>query len=390
MKTTYQTYWLLGALRFACICFIIPVYFIFLLKHLNQSQWLASCVNASFFLGCAFCEVPGGAICDVLGCRKTYVLGNFLAAIALVLYAGSTTFWQFVGCELMESIAVGLVNCTLFSWVNQVGEKQGYKPEDHTEANTKAMQIALVFGAITACIGASLAKQDMQIPWLCAGIGIALVGTLSFFLMKDEASPKATFREVVTRTGQTMKTGYRLSMGCPQIRRYLILMFALAIAIQAPNSQWQPVFKSYFGDLSVLGYSFSLINILMAVGSFMAIPLFKRTGCDFMAIRIIFIVVGFLIAICLLVTNPIYLVSIFMLHEVLRGVIGPIASELICRLVPDKTVRTTIMSFGTLPFDLGSVAGLAASGLMPSPPLAWGLSGVFLILVALCSRGSRI
>lgn len=378
-KRTIQLYFLFSALYALSFSFIGATYVIFLLaRGLNLFE--VNLVNVVFYLMVFAFEIPTGAIADVFGRKKSFVISCFITAGANFIYAASHSFWGFALAEATAAVGMTFATGAFQAWL-----------VDRLKYFNYAESLKLIFAReqqITQCsfivgtiIGAYIAEINIALPWIFGGIVFFITGVLAAIILKEEyfARPRFSLKQNLHLLQTTVKTS---AAYCRGNKNVLFIMLAGAIfcfATQAPNMQWQPFFAEFLSDKKHLGFISAGIFISIMLGSTVSVRYFsccnERTGLIIAsALSGAFIVAT---AVCAAFLPALIF---FMSHELCRGIYRPIKETYLNNNIPSDK-RATIISFEAMALHLGGAAGLITSGLFAeyaSISSAWLISGAIL------------
>src|SRR5580704_16088495 len=118
----YYTVW--GMYSFAG-GFLFGVYPIFL-RSRGLSQLQINSVLATYFLVLFLTDVPTGAFADLLGRRRSFVLGAFLRVSAFLLYFVAHHYYVFIIAESIDGIGTTFGNGAIDAWGVDALDNAGY------------------------------------------------------------------------------------------------------------------------------------------------------------------------------------------------------------------------------------------------------------------------
>lgn len=238
---------------------------------------------------------------------------------------------------------------------------------------------------IGAVLGGYLGAVDLALPWLAGSMVLFLLFVVSRFLMMEpyvKRKPlrlKSTFEEMKRIASSSVRYG----MSHPVIFNMIIAGFLLGIAVQPWNMYWSPFFKDTLNvDTSVLGWMFAAISLFSMVGMHFARHTLARLKDRKSVLIFDIILIAVAIIISSVIGAPYLVVLFFLLHEIGRGMWGPIDSALMNDYVPSKQ-RATIISFDSMVSHGGSAIGLFASGLIANSygiPASWIIGAAVLLM----------
>ena len=384
-KRTIRCYLGLSFLTKFGISFIAAVYATFLMSQ-GLNLFLVNMVNFVFFITMFICEIPTGAVADVFGRKISFVCSCFLYAIGMFIYAGSHSFFGFALAEMIAAVGRTFASGAFQAWLVDCVRHQGYGGSLNLVFSKEQQlgQLGLIIGAIC---GAFLADKNMALPWVVAGFIMLVAGIAAMLLMKEEYFVKQNFsiKNGFLAMKNTAVTSFTYGMKHKVVRFVLVLAVIQFFAVQAPNMQWQPFFSQFLSNKTQLGFVFALIAIAMGVGSALAPWFLKKTKSEEKALLVSQAIIGVgVIATVFFDWFPAAL-SMFIVHEMARGLFKPIKDVYLNDHIPSKE-RATLISFESLFAHIGGAIGLFVSGLMAekiSIPFTWVFSGAVLICSSL-------
>ena len=132
-------------------------------------------IQAAFHLAVLALEVPSGYLADVIGRRRTLVLGALFFPMGFAVYAAGRSFAAFVAAEVLLAVSVGLRSgcdsALLFDSLKQLGREDEYKLVEG-----RAALVSRVGTAVSSVAGGALAAVFLRLPFL-VNIGSALAMT---------------------------------------------------------------------------------------------------------------------------------------------------------------------------------------------------------------------
>lgn len=167
-----RNFWKIFALKFLGEFLpIAPVLILFYSANgLNSTQIFT--IQAAFHLAVLLLEVPSGYLADVVGRRKTLVIGAIFFPLGLALYAAGRSFAAFVFAEVILAISVsmrsGCDSAMLFDSLRRLGRQGEYKRFEGICA-----LVARSGTAVSALAGGLLAMIFLRLPFL-VNVGSAL------------------------------------------------------------------------------------------------------------------------------------------------------------------------------------------------------------------------
>lgn len=381
VQQTVRAFLLLSVLAEFGTAFLAATYVTFLLGH-RLDYFQVNLTNLVFFVTMVVCEVPTGAIADVLGRRVSFVASCSLLAVSMLLYAGATTMGGFALAE-----AVGAVGATCRSGAFQAWVVDQLRHHQYAGSLTPVFARCAVFekGAtlIGALLGPFLYRINPALPWRVGGAFFVLTGIVAIIVMREDyfvrqaTSLRSAWGSMRSTAASSLAFGFRVE----PVRFVFGLTLVQALACQAPNMQWQPLFTAQLPSVIWLGPVFAGIVIASSVGAALAPRLLRRIGCERLLLLGTQVVIGLGIAAAGLGSTLGLCVSAFLLHECARGGFCPVKDAFLNDHIP-STERATVLSCEAIAHHIGGAVGLVSSGLLASRlslPIAWLASGLILV-----------
>ncbi len=156
---------------------ILVIYF----ARVTGSYALAMSLFSAVMVSSAIFEVPTGIFSDIVGRKKTVMLGAISATLSAVLYAAGHSYWTLFIGAVLEGLSrawySGNNDALLYDSVTQSAHKESFA--HHLGKTSSMFQLALMIGAVSGSIMAqwsfSLIMWLSVIPQLiCLGISFSL------------------------------------------------------------------------------------------------------------------------------------------------------------------------------------------------------------------------
>lgn len=195
---------------FSGLIFVAPIWIAFERQFLNFSQ--IALLEAIAAGTTTLLELPTGALADLLGRKKTVMIGIFLVSLGNLSFAFCTNFFQFLISILVFGIGEALISgsdvALSFDTLKELGKET-------TFSNFKA-KTSLIFrsGFIFAALAGGYLFQFWQkLPFLLLGLSqIIVVFIYSFMIEPKIDSEKFTLKNYIKQTkigfSQIFKNSY--------------------------------------------------------------------------------------------------------------------------------------------------------------------------------------
>jgi len=353
--------------------------------------FLASCgmnlleinvINMFFMGGVFLLEVPTGAFADVFGRKKSIVAGCFMMALSMLAYFFGKSFWSFAGAELIGAVGLTFLSGALEAWVVDALAYHGYDGElSHVfRREVYDTQFGIIFGSL---MGGYLGQRDLSLPWLASALATSMVGVFAIFALKEQKIERVSFKFSFAPFKKTIKDSVRFGYQKKSVWFVVLFGMILAISVQAMNMQWPFVFQKTYGfSTRNLGWLFAAVSVVTMLGGQLSKLFADKIRHEKNAIVLSqgITVIGIIGASLMLGVVPV--VGLFMLHEMGRGMIGPLKQAYLNHRIPSEQ-RATILSFDSMMGKSGAFLGLIGSGYLAEHfgiPLTWLVSGCILAL----------
>jgi MFS family permease len=384
-KRTIYLYLFFSSMEMVSHSFIFAVYVIFLLSHqLNLFQ--VNLVNVAFFLTILICELPTGAVADIYGRKVSFVLSFFMNSLGLLLYAFSTSFWGFVLAEVIIGVGMTLSSGAFEAWMVDT-----LKHHNHNGSLgsifSKEHQLLPLSSLVSALIGGFLADKNMIFPWIAGSVFSFIIGVAAILLIKEEyfARKKFSFANSISSVRGMVASGVNYGIK-NKIVRFICLVTAIQyFSTQGVNMQWQPFFAEFLSNNASLGVLYSVIVVVLAWGAYLSAWFLKKMKDMRLALLFSQVIIGAGMALSVVFGSFAVAVSMFLFHEVGRGLFRPLKSAYLNENIPSRE-RATLISFESMLTQLGRIGGLLFSGLVAeliSIRASWLYSGIILLVFTL-------
>jgi len=339
-------------------------------------------INMFFMAGVFLLEVPTGAFADVFGRKKSVVLGCFMMALSMLAYYVGQGFWSFAVAELIAAVGLTFLSGALEAWVVDALAFHGHDGElSHVfRREVYASQFGVIFGSL---FGGFLGQHDLALPWLASAVATSAVGIFAIFALQEQQIKRVSFRFSFAPFRKTIADSVRFGYQKKSVWFVVLFGMLLAISVQAMNMQWPFIFQKTYGfSTTNLGWLFAVVSMVTMLGGQLSKLFADKIRHEKNAIVLSqgITVVGIFGASMMLGIVPV--VGFFLLHEMGRGIIGPLKQAYLNHRIPSEQ-RATILSFDSMIGKSGAFLGLAGSGFLAQHfgiPNTWFVSGCILTL----------
>jgi len=347
---------------------IAPVLILYYTANgLNSTQVFT--IQALFHLAVLLLEVPSGYLADVVGRKRTLVLGAVFMPLGMAVYAAGRSFAAFVIAEGLLAVSVamrsGCDSALVFDSLRQIGRESEYKRYEGRGALAGRTSTAL-----SSVAGGLLAAVFLRLPFLVnAGAALAMPA-----LALSLAEPERTAR----RSRSPLHDIFGICRACLRQAhiRPVVLYCGVLMACQL-TGVW--AYFLLYRDLAVpvgwFGVLFAVFQLAGAWGAARSHPFSERFGAK-AALRltlvcpVVFIGLGLVPGVGLLPLVPV--------NAFLWNLAYPVLLERL-NLAVSSDVRATVLSLASM---AGSVLFIVVSPLFGLLVDAGSLSLAFVVLGA--------
>ena len=297
-----------------------------------------------FHVASLICEVPTGAIADILGRKKTIVVGRLLHAVSSIIMLISFSFWQFALGFIIQAISYNLNSgseeALVYDSLKIIGKEDNY-----TKINGSLNFIIEVSQGAAVLIGGVLSDYSFTYSYIVAVIISLCAFSISLLFKEPEIYDKKS--EDITIKGH-FKQCYKVIKSNKKIM-FMMLYFEFIFMVGTSIHFYT---QKFFSDM---GYSRSVISIIYVCASI---------GCAIGAkyvykiervykeklIYLIPLISGGFLALYTLMKNEGTILG-FILFSTSINMLYPISSSYINKLIPSKQ-RATLISIESMCFSL--------------------------------------
>jgi len=379
----YYTVW--GLYSFAG-GFLFGVYPIFLhSRGLNQFQ--IDSVLATYFVVLFLTDVPTGAFADLLGRRRSYVLGALLRVCAFLLYFVAHHYYVFIIAESIDGIGTTFGNGAIDAWGVDALDDAGYDGlKDRLFSRISQLTTLGFMGS--AMIGAYVADVNIAYPWILGAAGYVIAGVVGALLMHDERPCAVAVRiaAIPRQIAVNVSDGIRDGLGA-----HTVLMLSIANAITfaawAPYwVSWPILFDQSLGvGVWIIGWIYCGLSAARLIGAEVS----ARFAVDEArrAARVSMLVIAasaMLFLGGLFGGRPVLSLTMLFVMNLFTGAMQPLVQSWFNEQLESGN-RATLLSFNSTFQTMGGAVGLLFAGRIADTagiPFAWQIAGLISICAA--------
>jgi len=296
-------------------------------------------------LGMIFLQVPMGALADIIGRKKTVIIGSLLYVVSITWFAVARSPFDVWAGNLAwmvgASLCSGADSAFLYDTLKSVGRESEYKKIDGGAAGNQ-----LLIVAICAIAAGYLAQISLRLPLLLSIPGVIFSSILPFFFKEPPMDRKFTAKEQMG----VMKLGILFVANHKEVKWIIGFTTLIGVISKIWFFTYNPYFELVKLDLKYYGVVFFTLNVIAWFFSKHA----HRISGRFKE-RTLTILMVLLIGIPILVMGSavsVFAVCMVFPQNIVRGFMRPFFGEFLNRHL-DSENRATVLSVKE------SVSGLA-------------------------------
>ena len=335
-------------------------------------------LQAVYSVAIVILEIPSGYLADVIGRKKTLIIGAVFGVLGFTTYSLSFGFWGFLIAEIIlgigQSCVSGADSAMLYDSL-----KENNREKDYTRYEGRITSLGNLAEALAGIMGGVLAGITLRMPYIAQSF-VAFIALPAALSLREPARSaplvKAGLREILDIAH------FALFRDRPLRRN---ILFSAITGCATLTMAWfaQPFFEYSLIDIAWFGILWTSLNLTVAVTSYTAHRTEKWLGqkTSILAISLL-IPLGFL-ALSRFHT-PWGLVILYLFYLV-RGYATPVLKDYINRITASH-IRATVLSVRNFIIRLlfalsGPLIGWVKD--VYTLPAALGLAGGIFLVFAL-------
>ena len=240
--------------------FFAPVAILYF-AHVTGSYALGMSIFSLAYVSSAFFEVPTGMVSDLVGRKKTTILGAAGSVLCVTLYAIGGSYWMLAAGALLQGLSRAFYSGNNDALLHDTLRETGKENEYHTYLGKTSSMFQIALALAAAMGGLMAARSYALVMWasVIPQIGALVVATQLVEPSVETRSNTNIFAHIREALGQ-FKQNYRLRL----------LTWASAIRFGLGESGYflRTAFISSLWPLWAIGILSGLSNMVAALGFF--------------------------------------------------------------------------------------------------------------------------
>jgi len=281
-------------------------------------------------------EIPSGYMADVLGRKKTLVLGTILSFGGFIAYSIAYGFWGFAIAELLIGVSMSFISGADSAMLYDTLFFQK-KADEYSKQEGRITALGNFSEAAAGILGGLLAGVSLRLPFI-AQAGVAFIGIPAALLLIEPEIHQKVKKTTMLAIAKTMK--YVLVQN-KMLRAYIL--FSSFAGMTSLTLAWfiQPFFTSIDIPLTWFGILWTSLNLSVALTAVFAYKLQSALPKTAILLMVAFFTGGGFILLGF--SNGIWGIIILFLIYLVRGMGTPILKDFINQNTASD-IRATVLS----------------------------------------------
>ena len=295
-------------------------------------------IQAIYSVTIALIEIPSGYLADVLGRKKSMVIGTFFGFLGILTYSLSFGFDGFLLAALClgigQSFISGSDTALMYDSLVELN-----RSDDFIKLEGRTISMGNLAEAVAFMLGGLLAEISLRTPFYYQ-VGIALIGFIIALLLVEPNVHR--LKDGKSKPWKNIKKIIHYSIIENNILRAYIL-YSAVIGAATLTMAWfsQPYFKALNVEIFYFGLIGAGLNLAVAIPAFYAHEIEQRINTKILLSLILLLIVACYFAIAYI--NTLWGLLVLLLFYITRGIATPILRDYMNRQIPSN-MRATVMS----------------------------------------------
>ncbi|WP_233145496.1 MFS transporter [Labilibacter marinus] len=317
----------------------MPILMLFY-KDMGFSDRESFQLKAFYSIAIVIFEIPSGYVADVLGRRKTLIIGSILGTLGFLVYATTSGFYWFLIAEVIlgigQSFVSGADSAIMYDSLKQAGREKEY-----VKYEGRNFTVGNYSEALAGIIGGTLAAINMRYPFIFQTAIAFMAVPASFMLIEP------------IRTGVRKKPGIKDILSVvwyatvKNAKLRYNLLYSSILGTATLTMAW--IYQLYLNDLGfseyAIGTTHTVLNLIVGTTTLFAYKIeakLKPKMTIWLTSIIItgsYVLSGFMESAWILVILAVFYFS--------RGIATPVLKDYINRIT-SSDIRATVLSIRSL------------------------------------------
>jgi MFS family permease len=297
-------------------------------------------LKAFYSIAIVIFEIPSGYLADVIGRRKTIIIGSILGTAGFVVYSFFTGYWAFLIAEMVLGIGMSCISgadsALLYDSLKVVG-----KENDYVKYEGRNFSVGNFAEAIAGITGGALAEISLRLPFMVQ-TGVAFIAIPAAFLLVEPASVRQQRQAGINDIIQVLKMALIHNVSLRYNLIYSSIIGALTLTMA-----W--VIQLYLSDIGFtefyIGVASTALNLIVGIVTLYAYKIDRRIAPSITVWVTTLVFTGSFIVAGMV--QSAWMMLVFAIFYIARGVATPVFKDYINKLTTSD-VRATVLSIRSL------------------------------------------
>lgn len=290
-------------------------------------------------------EVPTGAIADLMGRKRTLVMGRLISTISAILMLISSSFWGFASSFVFSALSYNLNSGSEEALIYD-SLKVLNREDEYTKINCNLNFIIEIAQALAVFLGGMLSEISFSLSYILGAIISLGAFGISFGFYEVESEEEKheaiSFRSHFKQCFRTIKGNKKFT----QIMLFFSVIFTICTTTYFFSQKY---FFSFGYSKAQISIIFTANGILCALGAKVAYAVENKLGR-----KGIVLLLPMLIAVSLggmALSNRFTVIGFFFMNSFISAMLYPIESNYVNELIPSRE-RATLLSVESMCFSI--------------------------------------
>lgn len=329
------------------------------LTYCNMSLLQIGLLEGIYHITSMVCEIPSGAWADLVGRKRSMLIGRICITLSCIVMLFSRKFWGFSISFMIQALGNAFTSGSEEALVYD-SLKCIDKEDDFLKVNGRLNMLIEVSQAIATVAGGILAEYSYVWCYVACVI-IALLSLVPVaFMIEPPISEEKECLSSVELVKDHFKVSYQILKNDTRIMK-IIVFYSLVFASHTLLFFYS---QQYFFDLGYnkiqISFMFLFAGIASCLGALASDHLYRNFR-DRVAVMSALLIA--LSMVCYGFNIPLLAMSVFVLSSFFNAVLYPVESECLNRLIPSEQ-RATLISVSSMFFSIMMIIMFPIAGFL--------------------------
>jgi len=297
-------------------------------------------LKAIYSIAIVIFEIPSGYAADVLGRRRTLIIGSILGTLGFAIYSFTSGFYAFLAAELIlgvgQSFISGADSALLYDSLKADGREK-----DYLKYEGRNFSVGNFSEAIAGFMGGALAEISLRTPFFFQ-TGIAFIAVPAAFMLVEPQlytrTQKATWGDIFRVVKYAMVENKSL--------RYNIIYSSIIGSATLTMAWVYPLYLKEIGFREIhIGSASTVLNLVVGMTTLFAYKIEQKLRPKSTVWGTTLVITGAFIAAGFI--HSLYVLPVLLVFYFSRGIATPVLKDYINRIT-SSDIRATVLSIRSL------------------------------------------